>query len=262
MAAATTGNEDHAPLFSTRLLTRLTIGVAVLAALTVTISVTGRILGERIALAGHTEDTTPVDAIIGQDHVRLPANAIRVEEQRQTGRAERVDLYLTWPGMAGYSHAERARFNDATRPEGLIFLNLSQSTMSRDMSGRLGPIYSHLFDDRPEPGPAGLTLQRLKENSGYGEEVFFTGILPDGSGYAVRCMIPADAQQSTSADCQRDIHIGRDLSVLYRFSSRLLPQWQDMEARIRSYLSGSLVKNGRSASTSSNRENFVDLSNQ
>lgn len=249
MAAVTTGNEEHAPLISNRFLTRLTIGVAMLAGLTVAISVGGRMLGERIALAGHTESTEPVDIVIGQDQIRLPANTIRFEEQRLTGRAEHVDLYLTWPEMNGYSNGERTRFNDATRPEGLIFLNFSQSTMSRDMSGRLEPIYSHLFDDRPEPGPAGLTLQRLRENSGYGDEVFFTGILPDGSDYAVRCMMPENESQSTSADCQRDIHIGRDLSVLYRFSSRLLPQWRAMEARVRDYLGRSFVENGRSVST-------------
>ena len=249
MAAATTGNQEHAPLISNRLLARLTVGVAMLAGLTVAISVTGRTLGERIALAGHTENMEAVDLIIGQDQIRLPANTIRFEEQRRTGRAERVDLYLTWPGMKGYSNAERARFNDASHPESLIFLSISQSTMSRDMSGRLEPIYSHLFDDRPEPGPAGLTRQPLEENSGYGDEVFFTGILPDGSDYAVRCMMPADDAHSTSADCQRDIHIGRDLSVLYRFSSRLLPQWQAMEARVRGYLDRSLIENGRATST-------------
>lgn len=253
MAGAMTGNEEHVPLISNRLLTRLTIGVAILAGLTVAISVTGRMLGERIALAGHTESAAPIDIVIGQDQIRLPANTIRFEEQRQTGRAERVDLYMTWPEMTGYSNATRSRFNDASQPDSLIFLNLSQSTMSKDMSGRLGPIYSHLFDDSPEPGPAGLTLQRLKTNSGYGEEVFFTGILPDGSDYAVRCMMPADVSQSTSADCQRDIHIGRDLSVLYRFSSRLLPQWQAMEARVRDYLGQSFVEDGRAVSAARSR---------
>lgn len=253
MAAATTGGDEHAPLVSNRLLTRLTLGVAVLAALTVTISVAGRTLGERIALAGHTESLEQIDVIIGQDQIRLPANTIRFEDQRQTGRAERVDLYLTWPEMNGYTNAERSRFNDPSRPEGLIFLNLSQSTMSKDMSGRLAPIYSHLFEGRTEPGPAALTLRHLKANSGYGGEVLFTGIFPDGSDYAVRCMMPADDAQSTSADCQRDIHIGRDLSVLYRFSSRLLPQWQAMEARVHGYLDQSFVQNGRPSSLDRSR---------
>lgn len=250
MAAETTGEEAHAPLISNRLLTRLTICVAVLAALTITISVAGRLLGERIALAGHTENTEAVDIIVGQDHMRLPANTIRFDEQRHTGRAERVDLYLTWPEMAGYSNEERVRFNDSSRPDGLIFLNISQSTMSKDMSGRLTPIYRQLFAESAEPGPAGLTLHPLKDGSGYGDEVFFTGTLPDGSAYAVRCMMPDDDAHSTSADCQRDIHIGRDLSVLYRFSSRLLPQWQVMEARVRGYVEQSFVEETRATTAS------------
>lgn len=252
MATAMAGDE-HTPLFSNRLMTRLTVGVAVLAGLTIAISLAGRMLGERIALAGHTESVEPVDVVIGEDQLRLPANTIRFEEQRRTGRAERVDLYLTWPEMAGYTKAERSRFNDSSRPEQLIFLTLSQSTMSRDMSGRLAPIYSHLFDGRTEEGPAGLTLRNLKDASGYGGEVFFTAKTGDGSDYAVRCMMPTDETRSTSADCQRDIHIGSDLSVLYRFSSRLLPQWQGMEARVRDYLGQSLVKDGRPSSTHRNR---------
>ena len=253
MIIATIADDEHAPLLSNRLLTRLTIGVAVLAGLTVGISIAGRMLGERIALAGHTENSAPVDVVIGQDQIRLPANVIRFEEQRHTGLAERVDLYLTWPEMQGYSNAERSRFNDANRPESLVFLSLSQSTMSKDMSGRLEPIYSHLFDGQTELGPAALTLRHLKDNSGYGNEVFFTGTLPDGADYAVRCMMPADDTSSTSADCQRDIHIGSDLSVLYRFSSRLLPQWQAMEARVRDYLGQSLIRNGRPLTVNSSR---------
>lgn len=239
---AVAGNSEHAPLISNRLLARLTIGIAVLAGLSVAISVGGRLLGERVALAGHTESTETFDIVVGQDRVRLPANAIRFEEQRRQGVAERVDLYLTWPGMQGYSNAERALFNDVAHAETLIFLHLSQSTMSRDMSGRLEPIYRQLFEGLPEPGPAGLAQHRLKANSGYGEEVFLTATLADGSDYAVRCMMPADESQSTGADCQRDIHVGRDLSVLYRFSSRLLPQWQSMETRVRAWLDERLAE--------------------
>lgn len=250
MAAASSGTAHPGsggdePLLSNRLLTRATIAIAALAGLSLAISVGGRILGERIALAGHSESTELFDIVIGQDQIRLPANVMRFEEQRRTGLAERADLYLTWPEMRGYSAAERTRFNDVAHAENLIFLHLSQSTMSKDMSGRLEPIYSQLFEGPAEPGPAGLSLHRLKANSGYGEEVFFTARLKDGSDYAVRCMLPEDDSQSTGADCQRDIHVGRDLSVLYRFSSRLLPQWQSMEARIRAYLDRAFVLDGR-----------------
>ncbi|MCP8893459.1 hypothetical protein KYK29_00850 [Shinella daejeonensis] len=238
------GSKDDAPLLSTRFLTRLTLGIAILAGLSVAVSLAGRTLGQRIALAGHSESTRPVDLHVGQDHLRLPENVIRFAEQRQDGRAERIDLYLAWPEMQGYSHAGRDRFNNGSRPEGLIFLNISQSTMSKDMSGRLAPIYRHIFAGTAESGPAGLSLHRLKPQSGYGDEIFFTGRLTDGSDYVVRCMIPAEESRTTSADCQRDIHLGRDLSVLYRFSSRLLPQWRSMEKGVRAYLADALTVGG------------------
>ncbi|MDX3926985.1 MAG: hypothetical protein QHC90_14420 [Shinella sp.] len=237
--SVTTG---QAPLISDRFLARLTVGVAILAAVTAALSFAGSKFGERIALAGHTESTEEFDIFIGQDHLRLPANVIRFEEQRQTAIAQRADLYLTWPEMQGYSDATRMRFNDAGRPESLVFLQISQSTMSRDMSGRVEPIYSHLFEGQARPGPAGLALHQLKESSGYGGETLLTGALADGSTYAVRCLLPQSDALSTGADCQRDIHVGRDLSVLYRFSSRLLPHWQTMETAVRSYIDGRLVK--------------------
>jgi hypothetical protein len=232
---------SDAALISNRFLIRLTIFIAILAAVTIAISATGRMLGERIALAGHTESVEPVDLIVGQDQIRLEANPIRFEEQRQSGRVDRVDLYLTWPELEGYADSRRKRFNDVAHPESLVFLQLSQSTMSRDMSGRLAPIYRHLFEGAAQSWSHGLTLHRLKENSGYGDEVFLTGTMPDGSAYAVRCLLPATGSQSTGADCQRDIHVGTDLSLLYRFSSRLLPQWQAMEGAVRAHVEHRLV---------------------
>ncbi|MCD2182146.1 hypothetical protein [Rhizobium sp. GN54] len=249
-------------LVSPRFLKRLTLGVAALAGLTVAISIGGRTIGEHIALAGHTEDRTNVNVLIGQDLLHLPANAIRFEDQRVSGPTDRIDLYLTWPEMEGYTAANRSRFNDVARPESLIFLQLSQSTMSRDMSGRVGPIYSHLFDGTPEDAPAGLTLRRLKASSGYEQEVLLTAPLPDGSTYAVRCILPGSGHATTSADCQRDIHIGDDLSLLYRFSSRLLPQWRAMEQVIRTFAGASLTEKGHLSPRRPEHQNATETLNQ
>ncbi|PTM94959.1 hypothetical protein [Mycoplana dimorpha] len=229
-------------LLCPRFLRRLAFAIAVLAGATIALSIGGRMLGERIALAGHSESSEIQEILIGEDHLRLPANVIRFDEQRRNGQTDRLDLYLTWPEMEGYSNRNRLRFNDVGQPESLLFLQLSQSTMSRDMSGRVQPIYTHLFAGEPEAGPAGLTLRRLRPGSGYEQEALLLGALPDGATYAVRCLIPGSDQASTGADCQRDIHIGDDLSLLYRFSSRLLPQWQAMEQSVRSYMQHALTE--------------------
>ncbi|WP_440410881.1 hypothetical protein [Neorhizobium petrolearium] len=233
---------EEEPLISNRFLYRLTAVIAVLAALTVAISIGGRWFGERMALAGHANSTEKFLIQIGQDQLHLSANTIRFRDQRQNGIAERVDLYLTWPELEGYSAALRPRFDDIFQSSSLIFLQLSQGTMSRDMSGRLDPIYSRLFDGEPQPFDFGLMLHRLRADSGYGREVILTAPRPGATDYVVRCLLPIAGEKPTSGDCQRDIQIGQDLAVLYRFSSALLNDWQHIDASVRSFVENRLTK--------------------
>ncbi|MGK9050995.1 hypothetical protein [Neorhizobium petrolearium] len=233
---------EEAPLISSRFLYRMTAVIAVLVVLTVAIGVGGQWFGQRIALAGHTDSTEELLIQIGQDKLSLPANTIRFRDQRQSGVAERVDLYLTWPELKGYSAEMRPRFDDIAQSSALIFLQLSQSTMSRDMSGRLEPIYSKLFEGGPQPVNFGLTLHRLRPDSGYGNEIVLTASRPDAPDYVVRCLLPGPGGKPTSGDCQRDIHIGQDLTVLYRFSSTLLKDWQHIDAAVRLFVETRLAK--------------------
>ncbi|OAP34411.1 hypothetical protein AU381_24020 [Sinorhizobium glycinis] len=232
---------ELAPLLSPRFVYRISAIVGLLAALVMGISLSGRWLGENLARAGHTSSNENFDIFIGQDHLRLPANVIRFESQRATGIVERVDLYLTWPAREGYSDETRHLFNDVDRPEKLIFVQIAQSTMSRDMSGRLEPIYRHVLEATPQAGPAGLTRYDAKPSSSYSGEVFFTAPRPGRPPYVVRCLLPESPATSTSADCQRDFRTGRDLSVLYRFSAKLLPEWQAIDASMERFLRGRLV---------------------
>lgn len=217
----------------------LGLGLALVAASTA-ITLGGRAIGERIALSGHSGATRAVTVTLGPDRLSLPENTIRFARQRVDGPAERIDLALTWPGLEGYSAGRRALFNAADRPGQLIFVSLSQSVMSRDMSGRVGPIYSHLFDGQPEAYAHGLTLNRLSTAAGYRDEVLLTAENGTAAPYAVRCILPARADQATNADCQRDIALGRDLSVQYRFSATLLGEWKTIDAAVRAYVGGRL----------------------
>lgn len=235
-------NDASESLISNRLLFRVTAVIGLLAALAAALSTFGKQIGEELVLGGNTESTEVHHLIVGQDVLALPANTIRFEQQRQSGRAESVGIYLTWPGLKGYSRQNAAAFSDPRRVDGLIFMDFSQSVMSRDMSGRVEPIYSRLFDGVPTDGPAGLKIHSLTRNSGFGEEKLLTANLPDGSVYAVRCLLPADASQSTSADCLRDVRVGRDLTMLYRFSAALLPQWQEIERATRSFAEAHIIR--------------------
>jgi len=240
---------EERPLISSGLACRLTAGIAVLAALTVAISVGGHWLGEKISLAGHTIDTKPISVTIGDDTMRLAANTIRFPSERSDGTAERVDLYLTWPQMQGYSETDRMRFDDISQSSSLIFLQISQSTMSRDMSGRLGPIYSQLMDGAAYAGPFGLTAHRLRADAGYNGEILLTAPRSGEADYVVRCLLPSSPALATSGDCQRDIKVGKDLSVLYRFSSNQLGDWRAMDAAVRSFVNARLVDKAAPAAT-------------
>lgn len=239
------GHEDdkETSLFSNAFLLKITAFIGLLAIVTAALTVAGKFYGDRLLLDGHTASRNIIHIVISQDVLALPANMIRFENQRHGGEAKVVNLYLSWPEMEGYTEAGAARFSDPNNSHGLIFLEFSQSVMSRDMSGRLRPIYTRLFKGPAEPGLAGLELHHLNEKSGFGAEVLLTGKTKAGADYVVRCILPQSRGAATSADCQRDINVGRDLTLLYRFSAELLPEWETIDAAIREF-AASHLQNG------------------
>jgi hypothetical protein len=232
---------EETPLLSTGFLIRITALIALLAILTLAISVGGRWFGARVSLAGNTDSTAPVTLTIGRDTLQLPENTLRFPSQRRSGNSERADLYLAWPQMQGYSTENRDRFDNVAASADLVFLQITQATMSRDMSGRLEPIYSHLLDGQPQPFANGMTLHRLRADAGYGNEVLLTAHRNGAPDYVVRCVLPTSPELATSGDCQRDIKVGHDLSVLYRFSSKHLAEWDHIDAAIAQFVEARLV---------------------
>ncbi len=192
--------------------------------------------GQSAKAVGHTTSTDNFDISIGQDRLKLAANTIRFDTQRKSGKTERVDMYLTWPQLAGYAQENQDLFDAKADSNRVIFLQLSQSTMSRDMSGRFEAIYSHLVQGEPQDIKFGLKLYRFKPDAGYGDEVLLTAKRDGLPDYVVRCLMPTPQRPSTSGDCQRDVRLGQDLTVLYRFPVSLLNQWQALDDGIVNYL--------------------------
>jgi hypothetical protein len=228
-------DDTELPLLSNGFLLKLTAFIGLLAVLTAALTIAGKYYGDQIAMDGRTASREVFHILVGQDVLSLPANMIRFDNQRHTGQAETVNVYLSWPELDGYTPQADERFSDPAGAQDLIFIEFSQSVMSRDMSGRLEPIYKRLFRGEPEKGPAGLIVHHLDPKSGFGNEVILTGMTGTGGLYVVRCLLPKTPAAATTADCQRDIHVGRDLTLLYRFSSTLLPQWETLDARLQAF---------------------------
>ena len=215
-----------------------------LALLSVAISVGGKWLGKSIAMAGHTDDTTIHEIVIGNNVISAPANAIRFERDRRDGVASRLDLYLHWPDMRGYSAALRNDFNNVGGVRRIIFLSLEERMMSRDMSGRFDPIYRALIVPKGKAGPSGIGLFDFNEKSGYMNEVLAVAARPGKEPFVARCLTGPSAEESL-APCERDIHVGNDLSLTYRFPFELLTDWQALDQAVEGQ-ARKLIKSGKS----------------
>ncbi|HBF29513.1 hypothetical protein [Rhizobium sp.] len=243
-AGKDTLKEHERPLLSKR--TKLAIAALVmcLVLLSLLLFLLRDTIGHTLMRGDSSELETPHHITVGLDALLIEENAIRFDKQRHDGHAPRIDLALMWPEMRGYSLNNRNRFDDPTQTHRLIFLQITQSTMSLDMSGRIGPIYSQLFDGAPFAGPYGLTAHHLRPGSGYDGETLFTAARPGDTDYAIRCMNDAASDAQAIDDCQRDIRIGKDLSVLYRFSRKNLMDWQKIEQAVVAYMNQRLLTAG------------------
>ncbi|MGY6707873.1 MAG: hypothetical protein ACXIVF_06045 [Rhizobiaceae bacterium] len=231
--------EHHVrPAFAQRLF-HVFLGLALISG---AISVGGHWLGGRLALGGHSAATTIHEIVLGNDVLAVPENMIRFEEARQSGVANRLDLYMRWPDLEGYTEATRDDFNHAEGTRHIIFVTFHKRLMTRDMSGRYEPIYTALTETG-SPAPAGLEMRPFKATAGYLDEVLIVGPEDEtDTRFVARCLTGPLAAESL-APCERDVHLGEGLSVNYRFPEHLLQEWPRLDAALRTRIE-SLLQSG------------------
>lgn len=187
-------------------------------------------IGGEISRGGHSDSIALHEIIIGDDVLSVTANMIRFPYQRLSGSAERLDLYALWPLMSGYSNGHSSAFNVGKDYERVIFLSLEKRSVSQDMAGRVERIYSQFFDGVAQPTSFGLMRQPLSASSGFVDEDLYLEI-DSPYPFATRCVRETSAVGEPY--CLRDIFMGRNLSLTYRFHKSLLPQWASMERMVR-----------------------------
>lgn len=212
---------------------RVFVVFAALAFVSLLLSLAGKYLGHTIQMAGHSSKTAIHRIHIGNNTLAVPANMIRFDRQRGDGVLPKLDLYLRWPDLSGYTDQARDDFNHVDGSKRILFLSFQERSMSRDMTGRLNPIYQSLIVDPGAAGPAGLTVHRFKPISGYADEVLVVGQRDNAQPFVARCL-DEHAEKQVMADCERDIHTGDELSLLYRFPKELLSDWRSLDAAVHS----------------------------
>ena len=188
------------------------------------------LIGDGISKAGHTDSTRQYEIIVANDLMQVPANLIRFPGQRADGALERLDLYLHWPTLSGYTEALRDEFNQLSNSTRLIFLTVEPRSMTYDISGRVEPIYSRFFDGPGTEIGNGLVKQALSAEDGFiDEDLYYEAASP--YPFAARCV--RDTSTTQAPYCLRDIHIGKDLMVTYRFHKQLLANWMELDRTLR-----------------------------
>jgi hypothetical protein len=243
MTQATAAEQPTIRTVDSSFMMKVFYAFAILALLSLCISVGGKSLGRSIALAGHAEDVTPHEVVIGNNVISAPSNMIRFDRQRRDGVSERLDLYLRWPLLDGYSDLARDDFNHSNGSRNIVFLSFEERMMSRDMGGRLEPIYASMLVRPGKPGPGGTVLYAFDEKSGYLNEVLAVAPRQGADPFVARCLVGESAAESL-APCERDVHVGDDLSLTYRFPRQLLGDWQALDTAIRAK-AASMLRTGR-----------------
>ena len=205
------------------ILTTITLLIAAFAMFT-----SAHFFGDNLSRAGHSSSKEELKIVIGNDYLKIPANKVRFFSQRKSGSQEKLDLYMHWPSLSGYTDNLRLDFNNSNGNENLIFISIEPRNMSFDMSGRVAPIYAQFFEGKGELTNTGLVKQALSAEGGFiDEDLYYAASSP--YPFATRCVRTV---ASTTPFCIRDIHIGKDLMLTYRFHQKHLANWIELEQSV------------------------------
>ena len=214
------------------LITAVTLFIAALAMFT-----SAHFFGDNLSRAGHSSSTAQLEIVIGGEYLKVPTNKVRFYSQRSSGAHEKLDLYIHWPSLSGYRDSLSADFNNATENKNLVFASIEPRNMSYDMSGRVAPIYAQFFEGRAEQTNTGLVKQALSAKGGFiDEDLYYAASSP--YPFATRCVREV---ASTTPFCIRDIHIGKNLMLTYRFHQKYLGDWIELEQSIRALTKSMIV---------------------
>lgn len=237
MAVSPTAPEQlHRPLISPGFVWKTTTVAGILALLTVVLNVAGHWYGRAIVNSGYSSDTGLTTVFIGGDRLQVPINTIRFAEQRQGGRSDRLDMFFLWPNGEGYSNEKQAAFNDVSdRSVDLVFATVTENDMSLEMSERLEPVYRQLLDGGLYRGEDGITGFTFRGDSRYAGEFLFVGGETSDEPFVARCLKPDQLPVETRL-CFSQFKAGSNLSVVYRFHHRLLPQWRQLDGAVKTFI--------------------------
>lgn len=226
---------DTAPLFDEKSAKKLFYFMVFIALSTVILAAIAHFYGQYINDAGHSTSTKKREIVIANDVLIIEDNHIRFSEQRVSGVHSRIDLYAVWPSLSGYTEAQADSFNNIGDQKNLVFITLEQARMSRDMTGRLEPIYRGLMIEPTVESEHGLKINALKDEVGNNSEWLYVGEELGKRDFVARCL-GGTILETALAPCERDVQFDSGLSLTYRFPAHLLAQWRVLDQKFMQFV--------------------------
>jgi hypothetical protein len=156
----------------------------------------------------------------------IPANYIIYASARQSGPRKEIALFTTFPDFKGYTTSNASLFSGNAADSPVIFLLLREEQFKISEAERLQRVYmTYVTDPQGKPGPFGLTEYAFRDDSGYHNEDLFVG-QDNGQPIVLRCV--RFSAEVPSPSCLRDIRLGHDVALTYRFKRANLGHWQDI----------------------------------
>lgn len=190
-----------------------------------------------LALSGLTTDQSPAYIVMSDTTLTVPRNMIRFRDQRQQSHLTKLDLFVHWPTMRGFTEEGAAIFENTAGMDELIFISLEAGKPLNSAEQKLSGLYRKFFIKSPKRGPAGLIAHELDPSSGYlSEDVLYAK--QNDRLFLTRCLREDSAhQKDLRPTCLYEFTFSKGINVVVRFHRSLLKEWKEFDGSIRRLLS-------------------------
>lgn len=182
-----------------------------------------------------SDETKPVEVIVGGTRFLVPANYTRFAYARRGGIFDRVELYALLPDLAPYTPARANEFQDNSAESRVIFFQIETGAEAMTEADRYRKVYRRLITDpQGRRGPHGLRRYDFDPATGYKDEELLVREESDGTLMVLRCF--KELPTIPSPNCRRDLKLSDKLVLSYRFQRAELGNWRDIDRGLRTLI--------------------------
>ncbi|MDE2463184.1 MAG: hypothetical protein KGO02_05680 [Alphaproteobacteria bacterium] len=183
-----------------------------------------------------TPQTTSIHLSVGGKNFVIPANYIIYPDDRRSGAHNHLALFALMPGFHGYSRTETRQFADDGAQSRVVHMRIRADSLALAEDAQLHRVFmTYVINRHGLPSPFGLTEYSFRLDNGYRGQDLFVGV-HDGQTVVLRCWRFADSNHAP--DCMRDMRLGRNVALSYRFKRTYLSQWRQIASGVRRLVDG------------------------